>query len=177
MKASAPKGPIAIGHFRVPKTLTFKMRPSVQPFLWKWVLFAWEWKIISISKAEYLTSFWYRGPEELENGPLNCIKWQKHALPLWQKISPHKCRSAAFCINRSDNRKDLTFHVFPWDPCRRLVSPLCTFQRTFIYYNCSRNNFCRLIFNLYITNRSCFCRPINFFWRWWPLGRSFMLTS
>ena len=27
-----------IGHFRVPKTLTSKMRPSVQPFLWKLVL-------------------------------------------------------------------------------------------------------------------------------------------
>ena len=26
-----------IGHFRVPKTLTSKMRPSTQPFLWKWV--------------------------------------------------------------------------------------------------------------------------------------------
>ena len=44
------------------------MRPSAQPFLWKWVLFAWEWKIISISKAEHLNSFWYRGPGELENG-------------------------------------------------------------------------------------------------------------
>ena len=37
------------------------MRPSAQPFLGKLVLFAWEWKIISISKAEHLTSFWYRG--------------------------------------------------------------------------------------------------------------------
>ena len=37
------------------------MRPSAKPFLWKWVLFAWEWKIISIPKAEHLTSFWYRG--------------------------------------------------------------------------------------------------------------------
>ena len=37
-----------IGHFRVLKTLTFKIRPSAQPFLWKWDLFAWEWKIISI---------------------------------------------------------------------------------------------------------------------------------
>ena len=46
------------------------MRPSAQPFLWKWVLFAWEWKIISISKAEHLTSFWYRGPEEIGNGQL-----------------------------------------------------------------------------------------------------------
>ena len=44
------------------------MRPSAQPFLWKWVLFAWEWKIISISKVEHLNSFWYRGPGELENG-------------------------------------------------------------------------------------------------------------
>ena len=26
----------------VPKTLTFKIRPSVQPFLWKLVLFTWE---------------------------------------------------------------------------------------------------------------------------------------
>ena len=44
------------------------MRPSAQPFLRKWVLFAWEWKIISISKAKHLASFWYRGPGELENG-------------------------------------------------------------------------------------------------------------
>ena len=50
------------------------MRPSAQPFLWKWVLFAWEWKIISISKAEHLTSFWYRGPGELRNG-LFLINW------------------------------------------------------------------------------------------------------
>ena len=57
-----------IGHFRVPKTLTFKVRPSAQPFLWKWVLFAWVWKIISISKAGHLYSFWYRGPGEPGNG-------------------------------------------------------------------------------------------------------------
>ena len=49
------------------------MRPSAQPFLWKWVLFAWQWKmskIISRSKAEHLTSFWYRGPGELGYGLL-----------------------------------------------------------------------------------------------------------
>ena len=51
----------AIGHFPSPKTPTFKVRPSAQHFLWKRVLFAWERKIISISKAEQLTSFWYRG--------------------------------------------------------------------------------------------------------------------
>ena len=37
------------------------MRLGAQPFLWKWVLFAWEWKMISISKAEHLPSFWNRG--------------------------------------------------------------------------------------------------------------------
>ena len=25
------------GHFQVPRTLTFKLRPIAQPFLWKWV--------------------------------------------------------------------------------------------------------------------------------------------
>ena len=59
-----------IGHFRVPKTLTFKMRLGAQPFLWKWVWFAWEWKMISISKAEHLPSFWNRGPGQLGNGLL-----------------------------------------------------------------------------------------------------------
>ena len=58
---------------RVPKTFTFKMRPSAQPFLWNWVLFAWEWTFISISKAEHLISFWYRGPEELRNGVLYMV--------------------------------------------------------------------------------------------------------
>ena len=57
-----------IGHFPVPKTLTFKMRLGAQPFFWKWVLFAWEWKMISISKVEHLPSFWNRDPGELENG-------------------------------------------------------------------------------------------------------------
>ena len=65
-------------HFRVPKTLTFKMRLGAQPFLWKWVLLPWEWKMISISKAEYLPSFWNRGPGELGNGLLtynNISSW------------------------------------------------------------------------------------------------------
>ena len=62
------------GHFRVPKALTFKMRPGALPFLWKWVLFAWEWKIIFISKAEHLTSFWYRGPGELGNSLLATLR-------------------------------------------------------------------------------------------------------
>ena len=43
-KISVPSARLSLGHFRVPETLTFKMRPSAQPFSWKWVLFAWEWK-------------------------------------------------------------------------------------------------------------------------------------
>ena len=65
----------SIGHFRVPKTLTFKMRLGAQSFFWKWVLFAWEWKMISISKAEHLPSFWNRGPRELGNGLLDTVFW------------------------------------------------------------------------------------------------------
>ena len=59
-----------ICHFQIPKTLTFKLGLGAQPFLWKWVSFALEWKIISISKAEHLASFWNRGPRELRNGLL-----------------------------------------------------------------------------------------------------------
>ena len=58
-----------IGYFRVPETLTFKMRLGTQPFLWKWVLFAREWKLISISKAEHLP-----GPGELENGLFGTVQ-------------------------------------------------------------------------------------------------------
>ena len=48
----------------------FQNEARCTPFLWKWVLFTWEWKIISISKAEHLSSFWSRGPGELGNGLL-----------------------------------------------------------------------------------------------------------
>ena len=76
--------PKSIGHFRVPKTLTFKMRLGAQPFLWKWVLFAWEWKTISVLRAEHLPSFWNRGLGELGNDLFNwsslenCCKGPMH---------------------------------------------------------------------------------------------------
>ena len=66
---------IPVGHFRVPPGLCIKTRLGAQPFLWRWVLFAWEWKIISIacsiSKVEHLTSFWYRGPGENRKWPIS----------------------------------------------------------------------------------------------------------
>ena len=84
-----------IGHFRVAKPLIFKLRLGVQPFLWKWVLFAWDWKIISISKVEHLTSFWYRGPGELGNGLL----LSKQELLFWNKPRPRLvCYTDVPCV-------------------------------------------------------------------------------
>ena len=62
------------------------MRLGAQPFLWKWVLFEWEWKMISISKAEHLPSFWNRGPGNSEMAysrginSMSAIEW-----PGWLK--------------------------------------------------------------------------------------------
>ena len=56
-----------VGHFEVPKTLTFKMKPSVKPFLWEWVLFAWEQKIIFITIASHLALLWNNGLGQLRN--------------------------------------------------------------------------------------------------------------
>ena len=110
------RGQMTNGHFRVPKTLTYKMRLGVQPFLWKWVLFAWEWKMTSISKAENLPSFWNRGPWELGNGPRFlcliyhfsvCIAYKmKHSF-LWLTYHPsvfgyqmkHSCLINQFSIS------------------------------------------------------------------------------
>ena len=55
------------------------MRLGSQPFLWKWVLYTWELKKISISKAEHLPSFWNRGPGELGKG-LFILKLTVHKL-------------------------------------------------------------------------------------------------
>ena len=66
-----PNNTETIDHFRVPPRLCFKTRLGAQPSSWKWVLFAREWKMISISQAEHLTSFWNRGLGELGNGLLN----------------------------------------------------------------------------------------------------------
>ena len=80
-----------IGHLRVPKTLTFKMRLGTQPFLWEWVLFAWEWKMISISKAEQLPSFWNRGLGELRNGLFSWLwsVFREKELIILRKIKRH----------------------------------------------------------------------------------------
>ena len=52
---------------RVPKTLTFKMRPSVQPFLWKWV-FCMRMKNHFHIKGWALNLVMIQRPGELGNG-------------------------------------------------------------------------------------------------------------
>ena len=45
-----------IGHFRVAVNLTMKARLSAKLFIWKLVLFAYEWKLIFITKTLHLAS-------------------------------------------------------------------------------------------------------------------------
>ena len=58
---------ILMGHFWVVLCLFFNSRPGAQPFLWKWVLFACEWKLIFPWKAEHQDSIWKRGTWQLGN--------------------------------------------------------------------------------------------------------------
>ena len=101
--------------------------------VWKWVLFAWEWKMISISKAEHLPSFWNRGPGELGNGllyPLPYIdKTCKLALHLrkdWREDSViYPKRNCSFCsengwIRNSDYQKRVFFVIWLLSTIKRL---------------------------------------------------------
>ena len=50
-----------MGHIRVPKTLTFNAKVSEKPFLWKWVLFAWEQNnFFRINSFAFSASLWNR---------------------------------------------------------------------------------------------------------------------
>ena len=48
---------------------------------------SWEWKIISMSMAEHLTSFWYRGPGELGNGRLSHSCFQQRRKDLEEALA------------------------------------------------------------------------------------------
>ena len=87
------------------------MRLGAQPFLWKWVLFEWEWKMISKSKAEHLPSFWNRGQGELGNGLLKeaeikCVHFS---------LLPKNVFSTEICSNFSKSSYSEQPH------CERLV--------------------------------------------------------
>ena len=79
-----------IGHVRVPRSLAFKTRLSAIPFLWKWVLFAWELrKIIFKSIASHLASHWNRGLAQLGDGLSSSQKRVCLVLkPLWGEKIP-----------------------------------------------------------------------------------------
>ena len=73
----------------VRKPLTFKTRLSAKPFMWKLVLFAWEyWIILFISTALHLASLWNRGLDQLGNG-------------LFKATAMHEFRAKflAFCMS------------------------------------------------------------------------------
>ena len=59
-----------IGHFRVPKNLTFKARLSAKPLIWKWFLIMIQIKLIFTTKVSHLASFWEWDFLELGNGLL-----------------------------------------------------------------------------------------------------------
>ena len=44
-----------IGHFQVPKNLTFKARLSAKPFIWKWLLIMMQIKLINFSQQRFRT--------------------------------------------------------------------------------------------------------------------------
>ena len=62
-----------IGHFRVPKNLTFKARLSAKPLIWKWFLIMMQIKLIFTTKVSHLASFWKWDFLELGNGLFNVL--------------------------------------------------------------------------------------------------------
>ena len=102
-----------IGHFQVPKSLTFKMRLGAEPFLWQWVLFAWEWKVISISKAKStyprfetkargnseMASYWFVFC--LRTTDLACNQLKTHTLVGKTKARAANLKSLLFTSNAS----------------------------------------------------------------------------
>jgi len=107
--------PWSTGHFRVPKTFTFKMRPKnqspqlVRHCAWairhetliKFIIITIIIIIISISKAENFTLLWYRSPGKLGNGLLKssfhfsrrhaCKSTKQWGISKFQKVSLSKC--------------------------------------------------------------------------------------
>ena len=86
----------------------FQNEARCTAFLVKRVLFAWEWKMISVSKAEHVTSFWNRGPEELGNGLLTY-----NNISSWHYCTFNALLVGVFCssspINESNPKYNCTF--------------------------------------------------------------------
>ena len=95
----------SIGHFRVPKNLTFTARLSAKPLIWKWFLIIMQIKIIFTTKVSHLASFWKWDFLELGNGLFNNVsyEWQNAFLPYCfsfygvDLLTPQKTREYDLC--------------------------------------------------------------------------------
>ena len=108
------------------------MRPSAQPFLWKWVSLAREWKIISISKTEHLTAFWYRGFGETRKWLLvqfrrlgllikNLTHMSDLQMPPFPLLDPViACSVTLLCIKFVRSADQWVFVSPPWRTCWKL---------------------------------------------------------
>ena len=65
---TTPRKTNVIGHFRVPKNLTLKLRLSAKLLIWKWFLIMMQIKLIFTTKVSHLASFWKWDFLELGNG-------------------------------------------------------------------------------------------------------------
>ena len=75
-----------LGHFQVPKNLTFKARLSAKPLILKWFLIMMQIKLIFTTKVSHLASFgkwdfWHSEMAYWENGGLG-----KNPSRVWQKL-------------------------------------------------------------------------------------------
>ena len=126
--------------FRVPKILTFKKRPSIQPFLWKWNFFA-RVKNHSYIKGWALNVVLKRGQGELENGVW--VSQGKRSGPLEgrrEKGMSAKIRLSS-CVgawrlyrSRSDLDKNLPLHnsfLFILLYTNQILYPITTIFRGF----------------------------------------------
>jgi len=82
-----------IGHFQVILCLCFKTSPSVKPFIWKWVWFAWKWTCRGTCFP--MNGFprrlvWHRDQRQLRNGLLLCLLYATRA---WWVVQSRKAIS------------------------------------------------------------------------------------
>ena len=82
-----------IGHFRVPKKLSFKARLSAKLLIWKWFLIMMQIKFIFTTNVSHFASFWKWDFLELGNGlfhPMytNKVDW---LIDQWKVIDWNSC--------------------------------------------------------------------------------------
>ena len=132
-----------IGHSRVPKPVTFKLRLGAQPFLWKCVLFAWEWKTISISKPEHLrlpTLVFKQRPGGNRKWPIlvvtkSSVREVRPPLHVkWWEII--KCEVLRWLVNGFQLISSVPlFQVgIPFTSCFQLISHFHWFRRNSVYF-------------------------------------------